>query len=142
MLHLAKHILMVILVKNSPLKHSTNFTLFLIYPYGFQFSSMIALNVKQTNTSLSNLKTFLLLFLFSKMLLTLTLEFLWTLKALFLQLLKTTPTSLSSSTHSATLLLLTQLLLLLLNMQFKLFSITGSQSLALNTLLQTEVMNI
>ena len=134
MLHLVKHILMVIRVKNSLLVHLTKFILSLIYLYGSLISSMTALNVKLINNFLLNPKTFLLLFLFTRVLLTSTTGSPWTLKALFLHPLKTTPIFLSSLTHLVTLLLLTQLLILLLNMQFKLSSITGSQSLVpLNT---------
>ena len=42
MLHLVKHILMVIPVKNSQLRHLINFISSLIYRYGSQFSSMTA----------------------------------------------------------------------------------------------------
>ena len=143
MLHLVKHILMVILVKNSLLRHLINFILSLICLYGSHFSSMTALNVKLINIFLFNPKTFLLLFLFMRVLLTSTTGSPWTLKAQFLHLLKTSPRFLSSLTHSVILLLLTQLLTLLLNMQSKLFSIIGSQKLVpLNTLLHIEVPNI
>ena len=104
MLHLVKHILMVIPVKNSLLRHLTNFILSLIYLYGSLFSSMTAMNVKLINIFLINPKTFLLLFLFTRVLLTSTTGSPWTLKALFLHLLKTTPIFLLSFTHSFTLL--------------------------------------
>ena len=141
--HLVKHILMATPVKNSPLKLLTNFILFLTYLYGSQSSSMTVLTARQTNIFQLNPKTFLLLFRFMKTLLTLITEFLWTLKVLFPHLLKTTPIFLLLLTHLVISLLLTQLLTLLLNMQFKLFSIIGSQSLVpLSILLQIEVLNI
>ena len=65
------------------------------------------------------------------------------LKVLFPRLLKTTPIFLLLLTHLVISSLLTQLPTLLLNMQFKLFSINGSQSLVpLSILLQIEVLNI
>ena len=54
MLLLVKHILMVIRVKNSLLRHLTNFILSRIYLYGSLFSSMTALNVKLINIFLLN----------------------------------------------------------------------------------------
>ena len=130
-------------VKNSPLKLLTNFILFLTYLYGSQSSSMTVLTARQTSIFQLNPKTFLLLFRFMKALLTLITEFLWTLKVLFPHLLKTTPIFLLLLTHLVILSLLTQLLTLLLKMQFKLFSIIGSQSLVpLSVLLQIEVLNI
>ena len=65
------------------------------------------------------------------------------LKVLFPRLLKTTPIFLLLLTHLVISSLLTQLPTLLRNMQFKLFSINGSQSLVpLSILLQIEVLNI
>ena len=127
--HLVKHILMATPVKNSLLKLLTNFILFLTYLYGSQSSSMTVLTARQTSIFQLNPKTFLLLFLFMKTLLTLITEFLWALKVLFPHLLKTTPIFLLLLTHLVISSLLTQLLTLLPNMQFKLFSIIGSQSL-------------
>ena len=130
-------------VKNSLLKLLTNFILFLTYLYGSQSSSMTVLTARQTSIFQLNPKTFLLLFGFMKTLLTLITEFLWTLKVLFPHLLKTTPIFLLLLTHLVISSLLTQLLTLLPNMQFKLFSIIGLQSLVpLNILSQIEVLNI
>ena len=90
-----------------------------------------------------NPKIFLLPFPFMKTLLTLITGFLWTLKVLFPHLLKATPIFLLLLTHLVISLLLTQLLTLIPNMQFKLFSIIGSQSFVpLNILSQIEVLNI
>ena len=143
MLPLIKLILMVTLVKNSLLKHLTNFITFLTFLYGSQFSFMNVLNVKRINLFLLNPKIFLLLYHFMEMLLILIPEFQWRLKAPFLLLLIITHIVLLSLMLSATLLLLTQLLTLPLNMQFKLFFIIGLQNLdPHNFSLLTEVLNI
>ena len=63
----------------------------LIYLYGSPFSSTTALIVKLQNIFLLNLKIFLLPFLFTRVQFTSTTGSLWTLKALFLHHLKTTP---------------------------------------------------
>ena len=129
MLLSAKLILMVTMVKNSPLKHLTNFITFLTFLCGSRFSFMIVLNVKQINIFLLNPKIFLLLYLFMKTPLILITEYQWILRAPFLLLLTIPHIFLLSLMLSATLLLLTQLLTLLLVMQFKLFFIIRLQNL-------------
>ena len=88
MLLLIKLILMVTPVKNSLIKHLTNFIVFFICLYGSRISFMIELNVKQINISLLSPKIFLLLYLFLKTPLILITEYQWILKAPFLLLLK------------------------------------------------------
>ena len=143
MLLLIKLILMVTPVKNTLLKHLTNFNTFLTFLYGSRFSSMIVLNVKQINIFLLNPKIILLLYHFMKTPLILITEYQWILKVPFFLLLIIYHIFLLSLMLSATLLLLTQLLTLLLNMHFKLFFIIGLQNLdPHNISLLTEVRNI
>ena len=88
-------------------------------------------------------KIILLLYHFIKTPLIQITEYQWTLKAPFLLLLKSTRIFWLSLMLSATLLLLTQLLTLLLNMQFKLYFIIGLQNLDPHYIsLLTEVLNI
>ena len=111
---------MVTPVKNSLLKRLTYSIIFPTSLYGSPFSFMVVSNVKPINTFPSNLKTFLLLYHFMKMLLILITESQWILKAPSLLLLITIHIFSLSLMPLAILLLLIQRLISHLKMQFKL----------------------